>query len=193
MLKKLNIMASIAVLMAAAGCSSTQKSNDLRTLELTPKAKATPMVAELDVANKKALGQAKGKVIFKRDLEQEAIAKALKQANGDVLVGVSYFYEEVDKTDLTVTVVGYPARYKNFKPKELPDPKADVLVGGNFFYKDGDNNLSVMVKSTKPDAPKEQTAEQKPKEKPQEKLQEKPQEKPEITNTPANSLEEGIQ
>jgi len=193
MLKKLNIMASIAVLMAAAGCSSTQKSNDLRTLELTPKAKATPMVAELDVANKKALGQAKGKVIFKRDLEQEAIAQALKQTNGDVLVGVSYFYEEVNKTDLTVTVVGYPARYKNFKPKELPDTKADILVGGNFFYKDGGNDLSVMVTSTKPDASKEQPAEQKP----QEKLQEKPQEKPEITNTPTNiptnSIEEGIQ
>jgi len=183
MLKKLSFLASIAVLTAVTGCSNTQKSNNLRSVELTPKAQAAPMVADLDVADKKALGQAKGKAIFKRSLEQEAIAEALKQANADVLVGASYFYEEVNslfKSDLTVTVVGYPARYKNFKPKEL-DPKADVLVGGNFFYKDSDNNLSVMVKSTKPDAPKEPPAEQKP--------QENPQEKPEITNTPEENIQ----
>jgi len=180
MLKKLNILASIAVLTAVTGCSSTQKSNNLRALALTPQAQAAPMVADLDVADKKALGQAKGKSISKRDLEQEAIAEALKQTNGDVLVGVSYFYEETNKIDLTVTVVGYPARYKNFRPKELPD-KADVLVGGNFFYKDGENNLSVTVKNTKLDAPKETPPEPQP--------QEIPQERPEITNTPEENIQ----
>jgi len=156
MLKKLSFIVSIAVLAAVTGCSSTtQKSNNLRAVDLTPQAQAVPMVADLEVANKKTLGQAKGKSISKRDLVQEAIAEALKQADADVLVGASFFYEEVDGTDLTVTVVGYPARYKNFRPKEIPN--ADILVGGNFFYKDGDNDLSVTVKTTTPNVPQEKT------------------------------------
>jgi hypothetical protein len=160
MKRTLSFSVSIAILAAVAGCSNTQKSNTLRAAELTPKAHAVPTVADLEVADKKVLGQAKGKTVSKHDLEQEAIAEALKPVNADVLVGVGYFYEENGK-DLTVTVVGYPARYKNFRPKEVP--KADVLIGGNFFYEDGNNNLSVTVKNVKPDdAPQEPVAEQKP-------------------------------
>jgi len=159
MKRKFGFSMSIAILAAVVGCSNTQKSNTLRAAELTPKAHAVPTVADLEVADKKVLGQAKGKTVSKHDLEQEAIAEALKPVNADVLVGVGYFYEENGK-DLTVTVVGYPARYKNFRPKEVP--KADVLIGGNFFYEDGNNNLSVTVKNVKPDAPQEPVAEQKP-------------------------------
>jgi len=156
MLKKLNFLAFIAVLAAISGCSSTKKDNTLRGVQLKPKAHATPVVADLKVANEKVLGQAKGKTIFKKELEQEAVAEALKKKrdSADVLVGANFFYEEVNKTELTVTVVGYPARYKNFRPKEPEKPKeADVLLEGNFYYKDGaNNNLQVTVKNTTPES-----------------------------------------
>jgi len=152
MSKKLVFLVSIVSAFAIlAGCSSVVKDNTMKAIQLTPSVQGSPMVAELEVADKKVMGQAKGKTISKTELEKEAIAEALKQVNGDVLVGANFFYEYVDKVDLTVTVVGYPARYKNFKPKEVCDTKEDILVGGNFYYEDGSkNNISVHIKNPKP-------------------------------------------
>ncbi|MCL2261549.1 MAG: hypothetical protein FWC15_09390 [Fibromonadales bacterium] len=135
------------------GCANvTKKDNTLRAVELTPKAEAHQMIADLDVSDKKVMGQASGKAIFKHDLEKEAIAIALRQADGDVLVGVSYFYEFFKNADLLVTAIGYPARYKNFRPKEVEN-KTNVLLKGQFIYEDGSsNNLSVTVKNATPEA-----------------------------------------
>ncbi len=156
MLKKLSFLVSIIVLTTVTGCSNVQKSNTLRAVPLTPKAQAAPMIAELEVDNIKTLGQAKGKTKAKdilqgdRELEQEAIAAALKQSNADVLVGANFFQEKVNDS-LTVTVVGYPAKYKNFRPKEILKPQTDiqaVVVGG-----------TVSVQITKPENTQEPVAE----------------------------------
>jgi hypothetical protein len=150
MLKKLSFLIPAAILVIITGCSVAQKDNNLHAVKLMPSAQAVPMVADLEVADKKAMGQAGGKREFKELLEKEAVAEALKQTNGDVLVGVNYFYEYGDS--LTVTAMGYPARYKNFRQKEVSKTEANVLVGGNFFYKDGTHNdVSVSVKNAKTD------------------------------------------
>jgi hypothetical protein len=78
-------------------------------------------VAELEVSDKKAVGRAVGRSIHKSDLEKSAVRDALKptdasKTSADVLVGANFFYQYANK-DLTVTVVGYPARYKNIRPK----------------------------------------------------------------------------
>jgi len=140
-----------------AGCSSVVKDNTLKSIQLRPNAQITPMTAELEVSNKKVMGQAKGKPIFRSQLEKEAIAEALKQADGDVLVGANIF--SVDSTkyfffgELTITVIGYPAKYKNFKPKEVCNTKntdEDILVGGSFYYEDGSKkNIHVNIKNPK--------------------------------------------
>lgn len=149
-------LASLALIATAsifiAGCSNVVKDNTLKAIQLTPSVQGSPMVAELDVAGQKVLGQAKGKALFKTELEKEAIAEALRQVNGDVLVGANYFYEYTD-ANLSVTVIGYPAYYKNFKPKEVCEVKDDVLIGGNFSYEDGSkNNIQVTIKNPKPTA-----------------------------------------
>jgi len=154
MSKKLAFLASIVVASAfIAGCSNVVKDNTLKSIQLNPVVRGVPMVAELDVAGQKVMGQAKGKSIYKDKLEKEAVAEALKQANGDVLVGANFFYEYANKAELTITVIGYPAHYKNFKPKEVCEEKNDVLIGGNFSYEDGsNNNISVTIKNPKPAA-----------------------------------------
>jgi hypothetical protein len=154
MSKKLVFLVSIAAASAIiGGCSNVVKDNTVRAIQLAPTVQGTPMVAELEVDSKKVMGQAKGKTPSKTELEKEAVAEALKQANGDVLVGANFFYEYVDKVDLTVTVIGYPAHYKNFKPKDVCDHNDNVLVGGNFYYEDGSkNNVSVSIKNPKPTA-----------------------------------------
>jgi len=152
MSKKLAFLVSIvATSVFIVGCpSNVVKDNTLKAIQLTPSVRGTPMVAELDVASQKVMGQARGKSISKTELEKEAVAEALKLANGDVLVGANFFYEYTDNTDLAVTVVGYPAHYKNFKPKEICEEKNDVLVGGNFYYEDGHkNNIHVTIKNPK--------------------------------------------
>ncbi|MDR2554078.1 MAG: hypothetical protein LBC64_01505 [Fibromonadaceae bacterium] len=151
MSKKLASLASILVASALiAGCSNTVKDNTLKVIQLTPSVQGVPMVAELNVADSKVMGQAKGKALFRTELEKEAVAEALRQVNGDVLVGANYFYEYSD-ANLQITVVGYPAHYKNFKPKELCETKENVLIGGNFSYEDGsNNNIQVTIKNPKP-------------------------------------------
>jgi hypothetical protein len=152
MSKKLAFLVSIVAASAIiAGCSTVVKDNTMKAIQLTPNVRGTPMVAELEVADKKVMGQAKGKIISRSELEKEAVAEALKQSDGDVLVGANFFYVD-STTNLTVTVIGYPARYKNFKPKEVCEVKKDdILVGGNFYYEDGSkNNLQVLIKNPKP-------------------------------------------
>jgi hypothetical protein len=135
----------------------------MKAIKLAPKVEGATMVAELEVASKKVMGQAKGKSPFKEGLEKEATAEALKLADSDVLVGANFFYEYVGNADLTVTVIGYPAKYKNFRPKEVPERKEDILVGGNFYYKDGsNNNILVTVKNPKSNASAVDTVAQEP-------------------------------
>jgi len=163
MSKKLVFLVSIVSAFAIiAGCSSVVKDNTMKAIHLTPNVQGAKMIAELDVASNKVIGQAKGKTPSKNQLEKEAIAEALKQSDSDVLVGANFFYEYVNNVDLTVTVIGYPARYKNFKPKEVCNTsEKDVLIGGNFYYEDGSkNNISVTIKNPKPTETKPSEAEQ---------------------------------
>jgi len=150
MLKKLNFLVSIAISTLIFGCAnSSKKDNTLRAVKLTPQVEAASMVADLEVSDKKVMGQATGKALSKHELEKEAIAAALKQTDGDVLVGVNYFYETVKGTDLTVTIVGYPARYKNFRPREIIDTTTNLVVKGNVDFLLKNNVDQQKVETTK--------------------------------------------
>jgi len=153
MSKKLVFLMSIVVASSIiSGCAMVKggKDSTVKAIILSPSVHSVPMVAELEVSNKKVIGQAKGQATAKNGLEKEAVTEALKQTDGDVLVGANFFYETTG-VNLTVTVTGYPAHYKNFRPKEVSSPKEEILVGGNFFYEDGSkNNISVSIKKPNP-------------------------------------------
>jgi len=101
-------------------------------IELEPNFKMTLTLADLEVSEKRITGTVKGLLDTKTaNLEKAAVAQALMQKGGaDVLVGATFYYstseektKSVDghtntKRYQTVTVFGYPARYKNFRTYE---------------------------------------------------------------------------
>jgi hypothetical protein len=107
---------------------------------MTPKAEVST-VADVVVTEKKVMGQAKGPYSDKVRLEREAVLQAFGEAQkqnppgADVLVGANFFYEftgSVWTSYLTVTVIGYPARYKNFRQEPEDKPVFNVeLVKSN--------------------------------------------------------------
>ena len=122
MLKKLCLLVGVAATLSIAGSVSRPKDNSFRYVRMTPFARELGIqVAELEVSDKKTVGKAEGKYIYKDDLEKSAVRDALKstdtsKTSADVLVGANFFYQRT-YNDLTVTVVGYPAYYKNIRPK----------------------------------------------------------------------------
>jgi hypothetical protein len=134
MLKKcvFPIAAAITAALTIAGCSvMSKKDGTFRGVGLTPRYQSTAMVADLVVGERKVMGTAKGSPMYEEALKRDAIASAI-QASGqsgtsaDVLVGVNFFTETTAK-QMTVTVVGYPAYYKNFRPEAKPVNRADAF------------------------------------------------------------------
>jgi hypothetical protein len=110
--------------MAASvfGCSPVIREARFRNIELTPVSyEDTVTVADLQVVGtRKVIGVAKGTVTAsyqRENLYVEALETALASApsGADVLVAPSTYEVTENKTDMTVTIVGYPARYKNFR------------------------------------------------------------------------------
>lgn len=131
-------VAVVAVVAAAAvfsGCSKAVKSNTLRGYSIDPKIESSVTLADLEVSEVKVAGVAKGRlmppVVTKATLIDDALEQAIKQKEGsDVLVGATYFYETVGR-EMTVTITGYPARFKNFRAKAdsgSASRRADVVV-----------------------------------------------------------------
>ena len=110
--------------------------NGGRYVELAPKVVTTLTLADLEVSEERVTGTAKGPANARYELEREAVAQALMKKNGsDVLVGASFYHNTSEKKvsggdgdgastkrHMTVTVTGYPARYKNFRTY---DPRTD--------------------------------------------------------------------
>ena len=124
---------AIAAALSLGGCTTVIKTNTVKGLEIKPGAVASVTVADLEVSEQKVIGVAKGTllppIITKETLTQGAITDAVMQHEGaDVLVGITIFTEQ-DKREMTVTVTGYPARYKNFRAYEpWTEQKADKLI-----------------------------------------------------------------
>jgi len=122
MLRKLFFpVAAVAAALALGGCQMMLKDARFRSIELQPISQdGVETVADLQVLGKsKVIGVAKGYAKSpeqENDLKVQALEAALASdpSGPDVLVAPSYYYVR-DYEDLTVTVVGYPARYKNFR------------------------------------------------------------------------------
>jgi hypothetical protein len=81
-----------------------------------------PVIVDLEVKENKVTGVATGNtdVVSSTIVKQEAIADAVKKANADILVEPMFITETVDRK-ITVTVTGFPANYKNFRPIKQED------------------------------------------------------------------------
>jgi len=116
----------VAAALALGGCAPKVRAS-FRSIELVPvTSSGSETVADLQViGDKKVIGVAKGPVPKgdepkRRGLVVKAIEQAIASAPGgaDVLVALNWFEVRENETDMTFTVIGYPARYKNFRRDE---------------------------------------------------------------------------
>ena len=82
-----------------------------------------PTIVDLDVNGAKVSGRAVAK--FGENIEDVKlllVAEVLRKSNADVLVEPRYAFETVNN-ETTISVSGFPATYKNFRPLKEEDLK----------------------------------------------------------------------
>lgn len=114
-----------AAMMIFASCSTKQNTtvnSTARTLEL----EAPALVADLEVEKTKVSGEFKfdcpaEQIVNEQELKDNAVFNALKTMNADVLVAPQFHIVKESKARkyYTVTVTGYPAFYRNFRPMPI--------------------------------------------------------------------------
>ncbi len=114
------LLLSVGLTFLLTSCKSYSKtavSSDIQGPTVIQK----PVVADLDVKEKKVSGTATAKGSKRvSELKEMALNDALTKANADVLIEPRYEISTSGNKS-TVTVTGYPATYKNFRPMEPAD------------------------------------------------------------------------
>lgn len=121
-MKKILLLAFFVFLFA--GCA-TVKNNSLVNIDVEANVEALPITADLAVSEQRVSGEAVGLFKDRRELEREALAKALGQSppsvdKADVLVGANVFTEH-NGQDYKIVFTGYPAYYTNFRTATRED------------------------------------------------------------------------
>lgn len=125
-----NLLA-IATIILFASCNTLKSTtNTSKTLSIYGSGVIQkPVIVELKVEGTKVTATTVGKAGSSIEvLKSEAVSQAVKNAGCDVLVEPTYTI--VSQNNITVTVSGFPATYKNFrdiKPEDVPLIKAGIL------------------------------------------------------------------
>jgi hypothetical protein len=115
---RINLYTSVVV-FALSSCISIPtsitkeaKSTDVNGMGVTH----VPVTSDLIISDKKVTASHSGEATYASwdYLKEMAVAKALESADSDVLLEPNYELKLVGK-ERTVTVVGYPAKYRNFR------------------------------------------------------------------------------
>lgn len=107
----------ILILASCKSTSHTSVSTDVQGPTVIQK----PVIADLNVGEKRVEGTATRKGSFTiGEVKELAIYDALEKSKADVLVEPRF---DINKSfnKIEVTVSGYPATYKNFRPMEAQD------------------------------------------------------------------------
>ena len=112
MKKQILFLGLIFILLASCSTSKTftAKTYDINSTGVVHKT----IVANLDISDKRVSGTASGMGIPSKTLKDKAVALALEPLDADVLIEPIYT-TTFSGGDLTVTVTGYPAKYKDFR------------------------------------------------------------------------------
>ena len=125
-----NLILAFASMMMLSSCSVITKSITVKQLDIYgPGVIQKPVIVDLDVRDAKVSGYSSmAKSSSVEQVKNFAVADALKNAKADVLVEPK-FEIEWTPTKITVSVTGYPAIYKNFRPITIDDvPLLDVGI-----------------------------------------------------------------
>lgn len=114
------LLTSLSLLFS---CSTSYKTTSTKSLDIYGSGVIhKPVIADLEVKEFKVTGSATSDFQTSgiAQLKQKAIANALKEAGGDLLVEPR-FSTESSRGRTTVTVSGWPASYKNFRSIQKDD------------------------------------------------------------------------
>ncbi len=118
---KLFVLGAAIALMAS--CTTTKSVSSTTSTARTLDPETPELVADLEVANMKVTGEFKAdfgtdEAVNEQMLKDNAVYNALKTMKADVLVAPQYHVvkETSGRKYYTVTVTGYPAFYRNFRP-----------------------------------------------------------------------------
>lgn len=122
-MKSFFAFSTFLLLLTSCGITTKSKTSTVKTMDIINGGVYTkPLLADLDVKETKVTATAKG--TLSKDgidfVKNQAVASALKTTNGDILVEPKYDIETVGD-DITVTVTGFPANYKNFRQLKAED------------------------------------------------------------------------
>jgi hypothetical protein len=116
---KLSILC-IGILASTVACKSYSKTTVEKDIS-GPTVIQKPVVADLEVGQERISGTVTDKrSVPLNELKRAALTDALTKSKSDVLVEPRYEVT-TDARKTTVTVTGYPAKYKNFRPMEAKD------------------------------------------------------------------------
>jgi len=142
-------VAIVAVLLSSCSVASKSKTSTVKTMDIINGGVYTkPLLADLEVKEAKVTAVAKGTLTkdgidFVKNL---AVANALKSTNGDILVEPKYDVETFGD-DITVTVTGFPANYKNFRQLRAED---SVFLKMRLLLNAGNPTIKTNESSTVP-------------------------------------------
>lgn len=119
MKKNLFYFVCLVAAVVVTSCSTSKVVSTARILDPI----TNPIYADLDIKAQKVTGVfnyecKKNAPINEKEMRANAVYSALKESNADVLVAPMYQINTkiMGKKYVTVTVTGYPATYKNFRP-----------------------------------------------------------------------------
>ncbi|MBC7411171.1 MAG: hypothetical protein H7331_01790 [Bacteroidia bacterium] len=157
-MKKLVLLSTCALLTFTA-CTTTQsvKMFTNKTAEIYPTTIVQkPVVVDLEVKEKVTGTSSSNMLNVTIDIiKEQAINDALKKTNADILLDPQ-FETEIVGQNKTVTVRGYAATYKNFRPMQLADTlyvrtgASALLYAQNYTHKkEVSNYLAPKKKGSK--------------------------------------------
>ena len=124
------ILFLLFIVFLAASCSTTRTMTAKRMDIYGSGVIQHPVVADLEVSDVKvtATARSSSQNMSVRDVRNNAIANALKQANADVLI--EPVFETENRQGVThVTVTGFPGRYTGFRQATIDDvPLLDMGI-----------------------------------------------------------------
>lgn len=132
MRKLLGLCAGMALILCSCSTVKTITYTESRTLEPTSSIHAVPLIADLQVsetrisyaenvsADLSSLSEAEARRLTD-ELKATVLANAVKKHNADVLVLPVVEVQGNGLTQMTITVTGYPAVYKNFRNASKDD------------------------------------------------------------------------
>ena len=127
-------IAAVALVFTACGGSSRMSKATSERVELAKSVRCLPTLATLDVQSTRVSATAYANELESLNAEEQrqaVVAKALATVNGDVLLAPLFTKAKGEDGKMTsITVSGYPATIKSFRPMKAAD--MDIAAGAEF-------------------------------------------------------------